>query len=191
MAITRVSGTSFTNLQKFDNFATDFGAVTGNYVALQTYTVDSGGATSITFSSIPQNYTHLQIRGIAKGSGALRIRFNGDSTSTYNNHYLEGSGATVVAGYDTNAFITVYSAISGTANVFAGTVLDILDYTNTNKYKTTRSLSGLDVNGTGGYVDFDSGLWRSTSAISSIEIYNSAAANFSQYTQFALYGIAG
>jgi hypothetical protein len=64
--------------------------------------------------------------------------------------------------------------------------MDILDYANTNKFKTTRTLEGYDANGSGN-VSLTSGLWQSTSAINSITI--TAVGTFNQYSQFALYGV--
>ena len=74
--------------------------------------------------------------------------------------------------------------------MFGATVCDILDYTNTNKYKTVRALSGHDQNGSG-VIQLRSGFWRSTSAITSITISNDQIANIAEYTRFSLYGIKG
>jgi hypothetical protein len=83
---------------------------------------------------------------------------------------------------------------TSTGGSFGVSIVDILDYANTNKYKTVRVLSGVDFNGTlagyGGYVGPLSGNWRNTSAITSIKI-NAQTGNFTQYSQFALYGIKG
>ncbi len=73
-------------------------------------------------------------------------------------------------------------------NIFSAGVLDLLDYTNTNKTKVIRLLNGTDLNGSGRII-FGSGLVNSTSAITSITFTN--ATNWNQYTQFALYGIKG
>jgi hypothetical protein len=75
---------------------------------------------------------------------------------------------------------------------FSPFVFDILDYTNTNKYKTIRTLSGTNNNsaGTNSYVRFSSGLWMNTNAITSVTIY-AASGNFAQHSQLALYGIKG
>ena len=79
----------------------------------------------------------------------------------------------------------------GTNNGFAGFVSDVLDYANTNKYKTTRSLNGNDQNGSG-YLWFASVLWMNTNAISTVTITTAGGSNtFNQYSQFALYGIKG
>ena len=167
-------------------------APNGAYDALATVTVPSGGAASITFAGIPTGYKHLQLRMTLKGtvaSSALLVQFSGDTTSSYNNHYLEGNGASVVAGYDATGAIIVYGTMAPTAatSVFTGGVMDILDYTDTNKFKTIRTLSGYDANGSG-IIDFDSGLWRKTTAVSSILLYPTSG-NFAQYSQFALYGV--
>ena len=78
---------------------------------------------------------------------------------------------------------------SATANAFGVTIIDILDYANTNKYKTFRSLVGSDTNDTNGAVGLASGSWRSTSAITSITLSNNVSGNLAQYSSFALYGI--
>jgi len=120
---------------------------TNSYESISTVTVGSGGSTTISFSSIPATYKHLQIRAIAKASGT---NFNPKMQ-------------------------------------FNGFVIDILDYSNTSKYKTTRELSGQDRNGSG-EIALWSGNWRSTLAITSIEFSNGT---FDQYSSFALYGIKG
>ena len=69
--------------------------------------------------------------------------------------------------------------------IFGTFIVDILDYANTNKYKTMRALDGFDANGSG-YAVLWSGNWRSTSAVSTITI---TGGTFAQYSSFALYGI--
>lgn len=163
--------------------------------SIATVTVGSGGAASITFSSIPQTYTHLQIRGISNSGDASYIaaQFNGDTGTNYSNHAIYGdNGGTLVAQANTttsNVQIARSNYVAG--SMFGAGICDILDYTNTNKYKTTRALAGNDSNGTaGGVIFFSSGNWRSTSAITSISIFPTSG-NFRQYSSFALYGIKG
>jgi hypothetical protein len=95
-------------------------------------------------------------------------------------------GGTGIINYNVGGYIVQGGA---TASVFGAGVIDILDYANTSKYKTIRTLSGWDKNG-GGNVGLSSGLWLSTSAISSIVI-GSQTGNLVTNTQFALYGIKG
>jgi hypothetical protein len=179
-------------------------AITGNlvttsYESIATVTVGSGGAANVEFTSIPATYTHLQVRGIGRsleantGVDVQYLRFNSDTGSNYAWHQLVGNGssADAAAGTSTSFMRGGYIALdSEPANVFGGVVIDILDYKNTNKYKTVRILSGTEYNNSNGGVSFNSGLWQNTDAITTITLQPSGA-NFAEYSQFALYGIKG
>jgi hypothetical protein len=170
----------------------------GAYDALATVTVPSGGAASVTFAGIPTGYKHLQIRFSARnnytGSGggiSTLSTFNGDTATNYDNHRLVGDGGgTATAGALTGTSINYlgYTSRNGDTNNFTASVVDILDYANTSKFKTLRTLSGSDYNGSG-YVQLWSGLWRSTAAISSMTLYPDGAASWTQFSTFALYGV--
>ena len=166
----------------------------GAYASIATTTLSSAAST-ITFSSIPSTYTHLQIRGIARSNGAADntvIQFNGDTASNYATHYVIGDGATASAGAGTSRanFYVDILASNASGAMWSGDVIDILDYANTNKYKTVRTLAGQDLNGSG-TVWLVSGLWQSTTAITSIVLKTNGAGNFATYSSFALYGIKG
>jgi len=170
-------------------------AAVGDFESIATVTVGSGGSSSITFSSIPGTYTHLQVRGIGRLTGAFTAEeydftFNSDTGSNYSYHYLQGSGSAVsVSGVANSTRGRSGSFIGGTglsASIFGAIILDILDYSNTNKYKTIRLLGGLDGNGSG-FVGIASSLWRSTDAITSITF--DVPSDFAEYSHFALYGI--
>ena len=162
------------------------------FESIATVTVGSGGSATAEFTSIPSTYTHLQIRMIGRSSAAAwaKIGFNSDTTAgNYYSHELYGTGsvtgAAAYSGESTGAkLFTTYSYTS----VFTGSVIDILDYANTNKAKTVRCLTGWDNNGSG-EIRFSSGLYTQTSAISSLKITSDST--FQQYSQFALYGIKG
>lgn len=168
----------------------------GAMIPIATVTVGSGGQASVEFTSIPQYYEHLQIRAIAKrttaGTGASYglLRFNSDTTSAnYRSHEIYGAGASATAG-DYSGFggvITQRFPNAGETSIFCASVLDILDYANTNKYKVTRNLAGYDANGSG-QMHFTSGLWLNTNAVTSITMIPNAD-NWAQYSSFALYGI--
>jgi len=115
---------------------------------------------------------------------------NSDTTTgNYVQHSLYGNGSSAaVTGYNGSAF-TQYSFFTAHAgdNSWGSLVMDVLDYKNTNKYKTSRFLSGYDANGSG-LVMFSSELWMNTAAVTSITIDNTGA-NFAQYSSFALYGV--
>ena len=167
-------------------------AAATSYESIATQLVGAGGASSITFSSIPSTYKHLQIRFIANNASAqdIYIRFNSDTGSNYWRHYLYGQGSAVTASADAVANDKVsIGYTSTTSGIFGNGVCDVLDYQNTNKYKTTRSLCGYDANGSG-YVVLFSGLWSSTAAVNSITAFPTSG-NFNQNSQFALYGIKG
>ena len=169
-------------------------APSGAYDSIATVNVGVGGTSSITFSSIPQGYTHLQIRAFTGTatywSNAGYVHFNGDSTtSNYNEHVLYGSGASAGSYYTSPNQGLFY--LGKSTSGFDAAVVDILDYTSISKYKVSRSLFGYDVNGATGYIGLASGLWRNTAAVSSITITAGGAGDFAQYSQFALYGIKG
>lgn len=170
-------------------------APAGAYDALATVTVPSGGAASITFAGIPTGYKHLQLRSLMRGTtaaGAIEtyITYNGTSSNYYRGHQIYGQGGGVIADSDAstnNNYLMYSSAASTTSSVFTVSITDILDYANTSKNKTIRSLGGYDANGSG-YILFRSGLWMNTSAISSMSI-TCGAGNFAEFSQFALYGV--
>jgi hypothetical protein len=179
-------------------------APSGAYDSIATTTLATATAT-ITFSSIPATYTHLQLRGIARtsvggNSDFVVVRFNSDSGANYSRHAVVGPGGSIYLEAAANATSVRFdpAAASGaTTNVFGVGIVDILDYADTSKYKTTRNLSGFDNNGAGtnawdkGFVQSAGGNWRSTSAVSTITLTSGNGGNFAQYTQFALYGIKG
>jgi hypothetical protein len=170
------------------------------YESIATVTVGSGGTSAINFTSIPSSYTHLQLRAIARDNRSaentvLYMQFNGDTGTNYGAHDLFGTGSVVesIADNSTNQTVIVLNRPTGStalANNFGAIILDIFDYTSTNKNKTVRYLAGYDNNGSG-RVYLSSGLWRNSStAISSINIVP-VTTPIQQYSQFALYGIKG
>ena len=166
-----------------------------DFVSISTTTVGASSQLTITFNSIPSTYKHLQIRAIAlsaSNSVPVLLRFNSDTGSNYSQHYFAGQGALVSSGGTAStSSITltgIYARFLDPSNPWSF-VIDILDYANTNKYKTVRSFHGADYNGSG-EINLTSGNWRSTSAISTITL-SMASSGFTQYSQFALYGITG
>jgi hypothetical protein len=164
------------------------GVIAGDYQSISTVTVGAGGSASITFSSIPAAFQHLQIRMLAKTGdagafGAATMSINGGAGEARHDLYGTGS-ATGASG--TSGGLYVY--IGGTAQFGVG-IVDILDYLDSNKTKTARALSGVDNNGSG-LVAIESSLETTQTAISSLT-FTSNSGNFAQYSHFALYGIKG
>jgi len=173
-----------------------------NFDSIATVLVPSGGSATITFSSIPSTYDHLQLRMTAQtnrgtfGSDYHNIIFNSDSGSNYARHTLGGDGDTPLVGASASTtYVSGGACGTTTGGTFGSSIIDILDYTNANKYKTVRTFSANDFNGKisgyGGEVYFFSGLWMSTSAISSITINRNSGSLYSQHSIFSLYGIRG
>ena len=175
-------------------FGTGVAPVTSSYESIATVTLGSA-ASSISFSSIPSTFKHLQVRLSLKGSLTdvgidCFTSINSDTTSTnYYSHYLGGSGSGTFQGANANRY---FGAMPGTnsTNVFSGVIMDFLDYADTNKYKTGRLLYGYDMNGSG-YITMQSLLWKNTSAINALTFTSATGGNFQQYSTAALYGIKG
>ena len=163
-------------------------AAGGDYESIATVTVGSGGASTVTFSSIPSTYQHLQIRIMAKtGStnyfGEIAMNINGGAGEQRHDIYGTGSGV------GASAAATDFVIYTGNSSNFGVGIVDILDYADTNKTRTSRALCGLDGNGSG-LVALTSGLDTTTSAVSTLN-FVSTVGNFAQYSSFALYGIKG
>jgi hypothetical protein len=167
------------------------------YESIATVTLGSSNST-INFSSIPSTYKHLQLRITGRGGRSLFLdnilmSFNGDSTtSNYYNHGFYGDGATMSPSNDGSSYILMYALAGANAssNVVGSIIVDIVDYSNTNKNKTVKYLGGLDNNGQG-LVAYGSGAWFNTPAINAIQLTLSTGASFQTHTKAALYGIKG
>jgi len=163
---------------------------TGAYDSIATG-VGTGSNTTITFSSIPQTYTHLQVRAsyLSSTSTVVIPNINGINTGgTYAIHGLRGNGSTVSAyGLTSYDYAQIGTAVVASPTNPAVFVFDILDYTNTNKNKTIRWLAGNDANGSGN-VELGSILNNNTAAVTSIS-FPIASGNFPVGTRIALYGI--
>jgi hypothetical protein len=172
-------------------------AVANSFESIATVTVGSGGAADVTFSSIGTDWTHLQIRAIGRtdstSGSSFRLQVGNGSVDTgtnYSVHQLGGDGSAIFSDGSANtSFLEAPQCARSnlTASVFGAAVIDILDYRNTNKNKTMKSIGGWDNNGSGLSL-FRSSLWRSTSAINIIKIYPTSG-NWVQHTHIALYGI--
>jgi hypothetical protein len=159
----------------------------GAFDALASVTLSSA-ASSITFAGIPSGYKHLQLRTFvqqASTGGYTEMILSGATFVRRRN--VQGNGSSASSGSDTTNAPGIFSTAFSSGNyTFAANIVDILDY-NSTKNKVTRSAGGFDMNGSGFSVLFSS-LYTSTSAVNSITL-NAITQNFTQYTQFALYGV--
>ena len=176
--------------------------VTSSYESIASAT-GTGSSGTITFSSIPATYKHLQVRtnvrnlSGAASARAMYARFNSDTGNNYTLHRLYGDGSSATASGsvtgDTGGqfFVDFAEADNGSAaNIHGVAIIDIIDYANTSKYKTVRMFSGTDLNSSG-RIYLSSALWVSTSAINSITFEDPTANGFTTSSTFALYGIKG
>jgi hypothetical protein len=158
-------------------------------------------AASVTFSSIPQTYEHLQLRvsshdSYDAGTDILYARFNSDSGTNYSYHFMEAYSSSTNSGGGTGktyAYLGKVLASFGTtlATSYGSLVVDILDYANTNKNTTTKSISGtLDPRPTN-VVYSNSSLWDDTSAVTQIDLHCLpwAGGGFVRGSEFTLYGL--
>ena len=163
---------------------------------LQTITVGSGGVSSVTFSSIPQTYTDLVVKYSARVTASsvapdgLGIQFNGDTGSNYKYLQLGGNGASTFSNSGTTAFQFggQLTGASATSNTFGNGEIYIPNYTSAN-YKSASADSVTENNGTTANQNLVANLWQSTSAITSIKLYDLGGTNFVQYSTFTLYGV--
>jgi hypothetical protein len=160
------------------------------YEKIQSTTLGSAAA-SIDFTSIAASYTDLRIVLVATtdvNGRNLYLRFNSDSTTNYSNTYLVGTGAATLSGRTTSAAQINCTggtvAISSTVpHLFA---IDIFSYAGSTN-KTALINTNQDRNGTGS-VGNVVGLWRSASAITSVNLLPQSD-NFAIGTTATLYGI--
>jgi hypothetical protein len=156
-------------------------------------TVNGNGSTgTITFSSIPSTYTHLEVRASFLASAVnedLIVRFNSDTASNYSVHEIRGNGTSATAGGYASTNAMNASANAGNTTYPSSFVLSVYEYKNTNINKTIRVLSGQDRNGDGS-ISLFSGNWRNTAAINSITLLTPSGV-INTNSKFALYGIKG
>jgi hypothetical protein len=165
---------------------------------IATNIVTSASTYSCAFTSIPQNFTHLQLRVFSRGTQATAtnyqlLQFNSDSANyNYRGHWLIGDGSSASSSGDssTSTYITLNYAPgnTSTANVYGSYIIDILDYTSTVKNKTVRSIGGYDANGSGS-VSLYSGFWF-ISPIAAINTLSLFMSNAAVGTRVDLYGVS-
>ena len=161
------------------------------YTPIATTTLSSAQA-NVTFSSISGSYTDL-ILVIAGGTNAAAdwgIRFNSDSATNYSRTYLSGDGTSASSGrisnYSGGMIPMDYNGYPENNTNF-NSIVNIMNYSNATTYKTVVSRTNNAARGT----DATVGLWRSTSAITSVDVRTiTASTTWQPGTTFTLYGIA-
>jgi hypothetical protein len=166
--------------------------------AIQTTYLENNDVQIVTFASIPATYEHLQLRVsthdlYAVGANYLLIRLNNDSGSNYSSHFMEGYGSSTFATGETGQSYGKWGTAIGANNLateYSNSVIDILDYANTNKNTTVQYLSGFGTGlSTAQNVKIGSSLWDSTAAVTEIDVYVINTPRFQRGTEFTLYGL--
>jgi hypothetical protein len=161
-------------------------AAGSTYTPLATTTLGSAAA-SVTLSSISGAYTDLVLVCNATSSSGspngLFLQVNSDTATNYSSTRLYGTGsaAASVRESTTDRIMTGWTSSTGMTTM----ITHLMNYSNTTTYKTTISRTSDSVS----RVNATVGLWRSTSAITSIKLI-SEGTNFNSGSTFTLYGIA-
>lgn len=161
------------------------------FIKISSVTVGSGGAATISFTSIPQTYTDLKLVISARSTRATNaddmILTLNSSTANFTGKYLNGNGS----NGNTGTFLRFAGTIPGTsssASVFGNGELYIPNYASSN-FKSYRVDSVSENNGVEAYQMMIAGLWSDTAAITSVGLSSNNGANFAEYSTATLYGI--
>lgn len=162
------------------------------YEPIATQTL-GGNTTSVTFSSIPQTYTDLRlsITYNLTSTNIGRIRFNSDSGANYSAKYLIAMGSSIYSRSQSSlTYIDFgYELTAPGSSVYTFSLLDIFNYTGSTR-KTMIGQMSNDQNSASGSSERNAGIWRDTSAITSIEIGAvNPSVQFRANSTFTLYGI--
>lgn len=201
MAIRRFSTASISTGSKSSKFWDQTSIITiPTYHQIATTVSPSGS--SYTFSSIPSDYDHLELRYFAKDGRSpvysfLGFQVNGDTGSNYFNlsPQVDTRAGSPYGGESVNANAIGYSPIAGgsSGNYWGSGTVKFLDYSNSARNKTAIFNGGYVGFGDGtseqGIVTQGMGQWRNTNAITSIRCF--AISNFASGTRLSLYGIKG
>ena len=160
--------------------------ITPTYVLLNQITL-AASASSVTFSNIPQTFGDLVLIMEHTTSVAANklVRFNGDGGSNYPWVYMGGNGTSAISGTNTSTSLLVEALAAGSTTERLLTIVNIMDYSATDKHKTALTRNGRASQGT----DAIACRWANTAAITSISIELNNSASFPSASTFSLYGV--
>lgn len=168
---------------------------TNTYVALDKVTVGTTTAT-VSLTSINQGYTDLVlvIAGRSTRSASIddsRLIINSDTGSNYSNTHLYGDGSS--AGSDRFSNSTYgntgfwFPGATTTSGIYSATTVHFQNYSNSTTYKTWL-VNDKNQSNLAGLPGVSVGLWRSTAAITRLDI-SLGVGSWAVGTTFSLYGI--
>ena len=161
-------------------------ATTYEPIASQTLGSDSS---TVSFTSIGADWTDLIVVIHARNTNAstdrqIYCRFNGDSGSNYSYTDIRGNGSAVTSNRGSSTTFILSGLAEDADDAYSISVIQVMSYASTSVYKTTL-VAGASA---GNRVDRTVGLWRDTSAVTSIDL----ALNGDSYkagSTFSLFGI--
>jgi hypothetical protein len=180
--------------------ASSYLQATSSFESIASVLVGSGGQSGVEFTSIPSTYKHLQIRGVARQDFAssnqrgCRMQFNADTGNNYGAGQTYYNGSTQADEFYTPTDVFYLGEWPGpgrTTGVFFHFVIDIHNYADTSMFKNAMSYGFYQSFSQGGFAQSGGGIWRNTSAVTSIKLFEGANANLTQNTRISLYGIKG
>lgn len=157
------------------------------YTPVATVNITSSTAT-VTFESIPQNYTDLvliaSVKSVTAAAG-IKYRLNGDSGTNYSHNTLTATGSVITGEKQSiNSGLLAYYGYTDTVN-YGLYQQHFMNYTNTNYYKTS---IGRSDNTSGQGLALMVNTWRNNSAITSISVFLDSG-NMASGSTYNLYGI--
>jgi hypothetical protein len=165
------------------------------YSKLAEVTVGSGGAATIVFNNIPQNYNDLIVKisgrsasGGAVGTDGITLEING-STSNFSSRQIYGDGATTGSSSRTTNYTGANLVTgSGTASTFNNTEIYFPNYTSS--FNKSFSIdNALENNATLSELDMTANLWSNATAIISLTFKTISGSNYVQHSTATLYGV--
>jgi len=120
----------------------------------------------------------------SSGQRQTYMEINGDTGSNYSRTIMSGTGSSAVSARNSNQFQTYLDYYGVVETTPTNKIINFMNYSNTNTFKTVLTRSNDASLGTDAIVH----LWRSTAAITQIKIYIDAV-NFAVGSTFSLYAI--
>lgn len=164
------------------------------YTPIATTTLGSAQV-SVSFSSF-SGYTDLVL--VANGYATIddgyspKLTFNSDTGTNYSRTLVSGNGSTASSGRNSNLAAITCGNQQGwdtSSSTPAMLIINIMNYSNTSTFKSVLIRNDA-ADGTYPGTEANVGLWRNTSAITSLQLSAGGSANFATGSTFTLYGIA-
>lgn len=164
------------------------------YTAIASVTVGSGGAATISFTSIPNTYSDLTLvcslrsttTGQSDDRGAV-VTFNSSGTN-YSARRLYAYNGTTTGSDSSSGLSIIYGGTTGTANTFSSNFIYIPNYTSSSNKPASADDVSEQNSATRNWIGSYAWLWSNSAAINSITLTPDAG-SFAQYSTATLYGI--